>query len=87
MTRTPELDAPAAEPMFEVIRRFVVVRGVRRPLRLVRFAKGWVASVETESGPSVGTDHSPYLAARRALEPLGIDLVETLTLLGPMPRG
>jgi hypothetical protein len=55
-------------------------------LRLVRFDAGWLASVDTESGPTLGADRSPYLAARRALEPLGIGLVEAMTLVGSMPR-
>jgi len=77
-----ECDAPSTAPTFQVERRFVTVRGVRRPLRLVRFATGWLASVDTESGPTIGADRSPYLAARRALEPFGIDMVEAMTLVG-----
>jgi hypothetical protein len=81
-----DLDAPASEPAFQVQRRFVNVGGVRRTLRLVRFATGWVASVDTPSGPTIGVDHSPYLAARRALEPVGIGLVEAMTVVGPIER-
>jgi hypothetical protein len=77
-----ELDAPSSEPAFQVERRYVTVGGVRRTLRLVRFATGWVASVDTPSGPTVGVDRSPYLAARQALEPVGIDLVEAMTVVG-----
>jgi hypothetical protein len=80
------LDAPSREPTFQVQRRFVTVGGVRRTLRLVRFATGWVASVDTPTGPTVGVDHSPYLAARRALEPVGIGLVEAMTVVGPIER-
>jgi len=79
-------DAATAQPSWQLERRFVTVRGVRRPLRLVRFDAGWLASVDTESGPTLGADRSPYLAARRALEPLGIGLVEAMTLVGSMPR-
>jgi hypothetical protein len=79
-------DADAAQPTWQLERRFVTVRGVRRPLRLVRFDAGWLASVDTESGPTIGADRSPYLAARRALEPLGIGLVEAMTLVGSLPR-
>ncbi len=77
-----ELDAPSSEPAFQVERRYVTVGGVRRTLRLVRFATGWVASVDTPSGPTVGVDRSPYLAARQALEPVGIDLVEAMMVVG-----
>lgn len=65
-------------------RRFVVVHGVRRPLRLVRFAGGWLASADTPSGPTMGANRSPYLAARQALEPLGVELGEALCLVGPI---
>ncbi len=44
-------------------------------LRLVRFARGWLASADGLEGPTLGLDRSPYLAARRALEPLGVGLV------------
>jgi hypothetical protein len=87
MNATLELDAPSSEPTFQVERRYVTVGGVRRTLRLVRFATGWVASVDTPSGPTVGVDHSPYLAARRALEPVGMDLVEAMTVVGRLGQG
>ena len=87
MTAHLPVDAPSSEPAWQIERRFVTVHGVRRPLRLVRFATGWLASVDTEAGPTIGADRSPYLAARRALEPLGIGLVEAMTLVGPLrPR-
>jgi hypothetical protein len=44
-------------------------------LRLVRFDRGWLASADGLEGPTLGLDRSPYLAARRALEPLGVGLV------------
>jgi hypothetical protein len=50
-------------------------------LRLVRFARGWLASADGIDGPTLGVDLSPYLAARRALEPLGVGLVATMTAL------
>jgi hypothetical protein len=77
-----EIDAPGTEPAWQIERRFVTIGGVRRTLRLVRFATGWVASADTISGPTVGVDRSPYLAARRALEPLGVGLVEAMTVVG-----
>jgi hypothetical protein len=51
-------------------------------LRLMRFDRGWLASADTLEGPTLGLDRSPYLAARRALEPLGIDLVAAMTAVG-----
>ena len=86
MSEALALDAPSSEPTFQVERRYVTVGGVRRTLRLVRFVTGWVASVDTPSGPTVGVDRSPYLAARRALEPIGIDLVEAMTVVGRLDR-
>ncbi|MDQ2689625.1 MAG: hypothetical protein M3Y29_05065 [Chloroflexota bacterium] len=75
-------DAPSTHPTWQIERRFVTVRGVRRPVRLVRFETGWLASVDTDDGPTLGADRSPFLAARRALEPLGIGLVEAMTVVG-----
>ncbi|MGQ0608314.1 MAG: hypothetical protein ACT4OQ_07625 [Chloroflexota bacterium] len=75
-------DAPSTHPTWQIERRFITVHGVRRPLRLVRFGAGWLASVDTESGPTLGADRSPYLAAQRALEPLGIGMVEGMILVG-----
>lgn len=83
MSQLLEQGAPSSHPTWQIARRFVTVRGVRRPLRLVRFVDGWLASVDTESGPTLGADRSPYLAARGALEPLGIGLVEAMMLVGP----
>ena len=79
-------DAATAQPAWQLERRAVTVRGVRRPLRLVRFEAGWLASVDTESGPTLGADRSPYLAAHRALEPLGIGIAEAMELVGRIAR-
>lgn len=84
MTAALEHDAPSARPWFRVERRFVEVHGVRRTLRLVRFPSGWLASVDTPEGPTIGANRSPYLAASRALEPLGIDLTGVIEVLGPV---
>jgi hypothetical protein len=63
--------------------RIVLVNGVERRLRLVEFARGWLASVDTESGPTLGADRSPYLAAWRALDPLGVELAEAMLVIAP----
>lgn len=86
MTEMQQLDAPATDPAFQVERRHLTVDGVRRTLRLVRFATGWVASVDTPHGPTMGVDRSPYLAARQALEPIGVGLVETMSVVGRLDR-
>lgn len=77
-----ERDAPTSEPAWQLERRWVEVEGARRPLRLVRFETGWLASIDTSQGPTLGADRSPFLAARRALEPLGIGLPEALAIVG-----
>lgn len=82
MSPIAEHDALTAQPAWQLERRVVTVGGVRRMLRLVRFATGWLASVDTFDGPTLGADRSPYLAASRALEPLGVGLVEAMSFVG-----
>lgn len=74
------------EPLWRLEHRTVSLRGQARPMRLVVFERGWLASVDAESGPTLGVDRSPYLAAWRALEPLGVELAAAMVLVGPMPR-
>jgi hypothetical protein len=78
-------DAEAArhEPRAWTMRRLnVTVDGEYRRLRLVRFPRGWIASADSVEGPTLGVDRSPYLAARQALEPLGIGLAAALSAVG-----
>jgi hypothetical protein len=49
----------------------IELRGASYRLRLVRFPAGWLASVDTVEGPTLGYDRSPYLAVSRAVEPIG----------------
>lgn len=77
--------APAGERGLRIERRTLLVGDERRTLRLVRVAGRWLASIDTEDGPSLGADHSPYLAIARALEPLGIGLAEAMAMVGPVP--
>jgi len=60
----------------------IAVDGESIRLRLVRFPRGWVASADSVEGPTLGVDRSPYLAARQALEPFGVGLVDALSALG-----
>jgi hypothetical protein len=79
------IEAPnVVRSRWQLERRTVGTGDDARTLRLVRFASGWLASTDTESGPTLGMDRSPYLAARRALEPIGIGLVEAMTTVGPI---
>ncbi|HEX7197149.1 MAG TPA: hypothetical protein VF364_10005 [Candidatus Limnocylindria bacterium] len=87
MSRSETLGFSVGHPAWQIERHSITVRGVRRPLRLVRFARGWLASVDTESGPTIACDRSPYLAAQRALEPLGIGSIEAMTLVGRIGGG
>jgi hypothetical protein len=86
VSATIEHDAPSAIPTWQLERRYVEVGGVRRLLRLVRFEAGWVASIDTPSGPTLGVDRSPYLAAAGALEPVGVGLADAMALIGPIAR-
>lgn len=74
------------EPVWHLERRTVRIRGQERTLRLVAFERGWLASVDTESGPTLAADRSPYLAAWRALEPLGVDLAEAMLTVTDVAR-
>lgn len=86
MTATTVPDATVAEPAWQLVRRHLTIDGSRRVLRLVRFDGGWLASTDTVDGPTLGADHSPYLAARRALEPLGVSMTDAMALVANLPR-
>jgi hypothetical protein len=77
-----QLTASPPDAGWHLVRRTVLVRSVPRNLRLVQFATGWIASADTESGPTMAADASPHLAAARALEPLGVGMVEAMALVG-----
>jgi hypothetical protein len=59
----------------------VDVRGATRRLRLVRFTAGWLASVDTVEGPTLGYDASPYLAVSSAIEPIGGGLIDAMSIV------
>jgi len=84
------LQATAAEPPTDArwTAHAVAIRvdGERRVLRLVRFPRGWLASTDTVDGPTLGHDASPYLAARRALDPLGVGLVTAMAAVAGLDR-
>jgi hypothetical protein len=75
-----------AQSTWRMERRTVTVDGVPRTLRLVRFEAGWLASIDTTAGPTLGCDASPYLAVSQAFEPLGVGLVDAMSIAGPLPR-
>jgi hypothetical protein len=46
-----------------------------------------MASVDTLDGPTVGRDHSPFLAVSRALEPIGGGLIDALLIVAGLRLG
>ena len=64
-----------------------VLRGASHRLRLVRFRTGWLASVDTVDGPTLGCDHSPYLAISRALEPIGGGVLDAMSIVADFQMG
>jgi hypothetical protein len=48
---------------------------------LVRFPAGWLASVDTVEGPTLGCNASPYLAVSRAVEPIGGGLIDAMSIV------
>lgn len=77
----PLIREPASGRRWHAHEHRIEVRGVSNRLRLVSFAAGWLASVDTVDGPTLGYDHSPYLAVSAALEPIGGSIMEALTIL------
>jgi len=64
----------------------VELRGATYRLRLVRFPAGWLASVDTVEGPTLGCDASPYLAVSRAVEPIGGGLIDAMPIVAALRR-
>lgn len=79
-------NAAVQRPIWHSQHRTISVGGRERVMRLVAFDRGWLASVDIESGPTLGADRSPYLAVWRAVEPLGVDLAEAMALVGRVAR-
>jgi hypothetical protein len=62
----------------------IELRGASYRLRLFRFPAGWLASVDTIEGPTLGYDSSPYLAVSRAVEPIGGGLVDAMSIVAAL---
>ena len=58
-----------------------MLRGATYRLRMVRFPAGWLASVDTVEGPTLGCNASPFLAVARAIEPIGGGLMEAMSIV------
>ena len=84
MTATaPHLQPPGSgsDPHWRGQEHRFELRGASYRLRLVRFPAGWLASVDTVEGPTLGYDSSPYLAVSRAVEPIGGGLVAAMSIV------
>jgi hypothetical protein len=62
----------------------IELRGASYRLRVVRFPAGWLASVDTVEGPTLGYDSSPYLAISRAVEPIGGGLADAMSIVAAL---
>jgi hypothetical protein len=75
------MTATASDPPWRGQERRIELRGASYRLRLVRFPAGWLASVDTVEGPTLGYDSSPYLAVSRAVEPIGGGLDDAMAIV------
>jgi hypothetical protein len=58
----------------------IELRGAAYRMRLARFSAGWLASVDTLDGPTLGCNASPYLAVSGAVEPIGGGLIDAMSI-------
>lgn len=72
------LDGDVVVEPFERHQVTVSIRGRPVDVRMTRVQGLWLASAATLDGPSLGHNHSPFLAVRAALDPLGGQLVDVL---------
>ena len=89
MTATaPDLQShrSASGPRWRGQEHRIELRGASYRLRLVRFPAGWLASVDTVEGPTLGYDRSPHLAVSRAVEPIGGGLIDAMSIVSAIRR-
>jgi hypothetical protein len=81
--RAPELQSSgsASGPDWRIQEHRIELRSASYLLRLVRFPAGWLASVDTVEGPTLGCNASPYLAVSRAVEPIGGGLIDAMSIV------
>ena len=84
--RAPVLQSngSASGPGWRVQEHRIELRGARYRLRLTRFPAGWLASVDTIEGPTLGCNASPYLAASHAVEPIGGGLIDAMSIVSAL---
>jgi hypothetical protein len=84
-------DIPVARCQWHGQEHTFELRGIDYRLRLFSFATGWLASVDTVEGPTLGCNRSPYLAVSRAVEPIGGEMVDAMLIVAalslPNPLG
>jgi hypothetical protein len=82
-------DRAAAGRLWHGQKHSIELCGIDYRLRLFSFAAGWLASVDTVEGPTLGCDRSPYLAVSRAVEPIGGGLVDAMLIVAALrlPKG
>jgi hypothetical protein len=81
--RAPELgtSGPASDREWRVQEHRIELRGATYRLRMARFPAGWLASIDTVEGPTLGCNASPYLAVSRAVEPIGGGLIDAMSIV------
>jgi hypothetical protein len=81
--RAPDLPSsgPTSETGWRGQEHRIELRGATYRLRLVHFPAGWLASVDTVEGPTLGCNASPYLAVSRAVEPIGGGLIDAMSIV------
>jgi hypothetical protein len=77
-------DVPAAPRQWHGQEHSIELSGVGYRLRLFGFAAGWLASVDTVEGPTLGCNRSPYLAVSRAVEPIGAGLDDAMSIVAAL---
>lgn len=64
----------------------IELRRARHRLRTARFPGGWLASIDTVEGPTLGCNASLYLAVSRAVEPIGGGLIDAMSIVAALRR-
>jgi hypothetical protein len=82
-------DRAAAGRLWHGQEHSIELCGIDYRVRLFSFAAGWLASVDTVEGPTLGCNRSPYLAVSRAVEPIGGGLVDAMLIVAALrpPKG
>lgn len=84
--RAPDLQRHASTrgPQWRSQEHCIELRGATYRLRLTQFRTGWLASVDTVAGPTLGCNASPYLAVSRAIEPVDGGLIDAMSIVSAM---